>query len=254
MLQAITRQISRSINQCELTHIDREPIDLALAREQHRQYETALKKLGCNLTQLPEEPNLPDSVFVEDIAVVFPEVALITNPGTHSRVPERKKIAQALKPYRMLVWIEPPATVDGGDVLVLDKDVYIGLSSRSNQAGVEALQDALEAFGYRVHGFRLVDCLHLKSAVTRVGPRTLLLNPDWIAPAAFPDFKIIQTAPGEAHAANGLLVDATLIYPAAFPKTAERLRDAGIQLEVVDVSELAKAEGAVTCCSLVFKH
>ena len=181
MLQAITRQVSRSINQCELTHIEREPIDLGLAREQHRHYEAALEKLGCSLTQLPEETDLPDSVFVEDIAIVFPEVALITNPGAQSRVPERESLAQALKPFRKLVWIEPPATVDGGDVLVLDKDVYIGLSSRSNQAGVEALRSALDVYGYQVYGLVLKDCLHLKSAVTQVGPRTLLLNPDWIS-------------------------------------------------------------------------
>ena len=253
MLQAITRQVSRSINQCELTHIDREPIDLDLAKKQHRQYENALKKLGCSLTQLPEEPGLPDSVFVEDIAVVLPDVALITNPGAQSRVPERESIIQALKPYRKLVLVEPPATVDGGDVLVLDKNVYIGLSSRSNQAGVDAFQDALEIYGYRVHGLGLKNCLHLKSAVTQVGPRTLLLNPVWIDPAIFPEFEIIQTAPEEAQAANGLLVNETLIFPSAFPKTAERLRDAGIQLEFVDVSELAKAEGAVTCCSLIFQ-
>jgi len=253
MYQAITRQVSRSINQCELTHINREPIDLGLAREQHRQYEDALKKLGCSLTQLEEEPDLPDSVFVEDIAIVFPDVALITNPGAQSRMPERESLAEALQPFRKLAWIEPPATVDGGDVLVLDKDVYIGLSSRSNQAGVEAVQEALDAFGYRVHGLTLVDCLHLKSAVTRVGPWTLLLNLDWIDPAAFPGFEIIETAPGESHAANGLLVGETVIYPAAFPRTKARLRDAGIQLEIVDVSELAKAEGAVTCCSLVFR-
>lgn len=252
MLQAITRQVSRSINQCELTHIEREPIDLGLAREQHRHYEAALEKLGCSLTQLPEETDLPDSVFVEDIAIVFPEVALITNPGAQSRVPERESLAQALKTFRKLVWIEPPATVDGGDVLVLDKDVYIGLSSRSNQAGVEALRNALDVYGYRVYGLVLKDCLHLKSAVTQVGPRTLLLNPDWISEDVFPEYEIIQTVPGEPHAANGLLVKETLIYPASFPETASRLRAAGIQLEILDVSELAKAEGAVTCCSLVF--
>ena len=249
---AITRQVSRSINDCELTHLNRQPIDLELAREQHREYESALSRMGCRVIQLAEEPDLPDSVFVEDIALVFPEIAVLTYPGADSRLPERESVHQALIPWRPIRKIELPARLDGGDVLVMEKEVFIGLSSRSNRSAVESLQEILVEFGYTVRGVTLGDCLHLKSAVTQVGWRTLLINPSWIDPATFPGWEWIEIAPGEDHGANALLIGDRVLYPASFPRTAERLRDAGFPLEIVDVSELQKAEGAVTCCSLVF--
>src|SRR5512136_368692 len=135
-LIAITRQISPRFYECELTHLDRQPIDLDLARTQHRQYEAALRKLGCEVVSLPPEPDLPDSVFVEDVALVFDEVAVITRPGADSRKPETESIAQALAPYRTLFAIDAPGTIDGGDVLRVGKIVYVGLSSRSNPSGV----------------------------------------------------------------------------------------------------------------------
>ena len=252
--QSITRQVSRSINACELTHLDRQPIDLERARKQHQEYEKTLERMGCQVLQLPEEPDLPDSVFVEDIALVFPEVAVLTYPGADSRLPEQDSIRRALQPFRVIHQVEPPARLDGGDVLVLDKEVYIGLSTRSNTNAVEALQVILGEYGYHVQGVTLTDCLHLKSAVTRVWKNTLLLNSDWIDRGIFPDWVIVEVTPGEEYAANALLIGERVLYAAAFPKTAQRLRDAGFPLEIVDMSELAKAEGAVTCCSLVFEN
>ncbi len=248
---ALVREVSSAINQCELTHMAREPIDVRRARQQHAAYVAALQKHGYQVVVLPEAPDLPDSVFVEDMAVVLPEVALITHPGAASRRAEREAVANALRRYRPLLEIQPPATVDGGDVLVLDKSIYVGLSSRSNQAAVEQMQTGLARWGYRVHGLHVTQCLHLKSAVTRVGPQTLLLNPNWVSADAFPGFDAIEVHPDEPYAANALWLGDVLIYPAAFPKTAARLRQAGFTLEIVDVSELAKAEGAVTCCSVL---
>lgn len=249
---ALVREVSASINQCELTHVERMPIDVNLARRQHAAYVDALRKHGLEVTRLPEAPDLPDSVFVEDTAVVLPEVAVITNPGADSRKPEREAVAAALRRYRRLVAIEPPATVDGGDVLVLDKDIYVGLSTRSNQAAVDQMNQALAEFGYRVHGVRVEGCLHLKSAVTRIGPRTVLLNPAWVAPETFAGFDALFVHPDEPYAANAVWLGEVLIYPSSYPQTQAMLESQGYQLEIVDVSELAKAEGAVTCCSLVF--
>lgn len=249
---AITRAVSRSLGRCELTHQDRIPIDLDRARQQHAAYEMCLERLGCTLIRLPEMPNMPDAVFVEDTALVLDEVALITRPGAESRRAETASIAEALKPHREMVRIEAPGTVDGGDVLVVGRDIYVGLSSRSNGAAIDQMGQMLTPYGYRVHGIEVTGCLHLKSAVTEVAENVLLVNPEWINTSVFSRFEIIEIDPTEAYAANGLRIGESVIYPVTFPRTAKRLMKRGIGIEPVDLSELAKAEGAVTCCSLIF--
>lgn len=252
MLIAITREVSPSIAKCELTHLAREPIDLERARAQHREYEKLLAELDCKLTQLPAEPELPDSVFVEDAAVVLDELAVITRPGAESRRSETVSVADALQPYRKLFYIKPPGTLDGGDVLRIGKTLYVGLSKRSNREGIEQLHDILLPFGYVINGVKLRDCLHLKSAVTQVAENTLLINQAWTDTAVFQGFQLIEVAPSEPFAANALRVGDTVVYPAAFPETRQRLEKQGIRIRTVDASELAKAEGGVTCCSLIF--
>lgn len=253
MYYAITRQVSSSINQCELTHLARSPINLTLARQQHYAYETALETAGCQLIRLPEEPSLPDSVFVEDTALVLDEIAIITRPGAASRRPEMDSIAAALAPYRKLIEINAPATVDGGDVLRLGKSIYVGLSSRSNQQAVEQLTAALHMYGYQVQPIQVRDCLHLKSAVTQVAEDTLLVNPLWIDPSIFGNWNIVEIDPAEPYAANAVWIDDTLLYPDCYPATLHKLEAAGMKIYAVNVSELIKAEGAVTCCSLIFR-
>ena len=253
MLIALTRQISPRFNECELTHLDRRPIDLDLARAQHHQYEAALRELGCEVLSLPAEPDLPDSVFVEDVALVFDEVAIITRPGAHSRKPEAASIARALKTYRTLCTIEAPGTVDGGDVLPVGRTVYIGLSSRSNPAGVEQTQEFLAPYGYAVKGVEVTGCLHLKSAVTQVSDDKLLINPAWIDRRIFGEVKFIEVDEAEPSAANAVWIGDTVLYPSSFPRTQQRLEEAGLRLKIVDATEVAKAEGAVTCCSLIFR-
>ena len=249
---AITRDVSKSLGQCELVHQARVAIDLAVARRQHTGYETCLERLGCELIRLPEEPDMPDAVFVEDTAVVLDEIALITRPGAASRRLETESTAVALRPFRDILRIESPAFLDGGDVLVMGKDIYVGLSNRTNKHAVDQMRRWLAPYGYRTHSVEVSGCLHLKSAVTSVSERALLVNPDWINPGAFGPYEIIKVHPDEAHGANGLWIGRAVIYPLAFPRTAERLDKRGIRIEFVDLSELAKAEGAVTCCSLVF--
>jgi dimethylargininase len=253
MLVAITRRISPRFNECELTHLDRQPIDLDLARAQHQQYEAALRDLGCEVISLPPQPDLPDSVFVEDVALVFDEVAVITRPGADSRKPEAESIAQALAPYRTLCTIEAPGTLDGGDVLRVGKIVYVGLSSRSNQSAVEQTQEFLAPYGYTVTGVTMTGCLHLKSAVTQVSADTLLINPAWADRSIFGNMKFIEVDESEPSAANAVWINDAVIYPSSFPKTQRRLEAAGLRVKIVDATEVAKAEGAVTCCSLIFR-
>ena len=253
-LIAITREISPKIAKCELTHLERQVIDIDNARLQHQQYEDALAALGCQVQRLPVEPDLPDSVFVEDAAIVLDELAVITRPGAESRQPETESVARALQPFRKLAFIQPPGTLDGGDVLRIAKALYVGLSGRSNLAGIEQLRSILEPYGYSVQGVELHGCLHLKSAVTQVAEDTLVINPAWVDGQMFGDMKLIEVDPREAFAANAVWIGDAVIHPAAFPLTRQRLEDAGIKVQVVDASELAKAEGGVTCCSLIFRR
>lgn len=254
MVTAVTREISPRFAECEITHIERTPIDLDTARAQHAEYVNVLKQLGCNVIELPAEADLPDSVFVEDTAFILPEVAVITRPGADSRKPETESILRALMSLTRLVQVCEPATVDGGDVLVLGKSIYIGLSTRSNQVAIDQLNDMLGHYGYTVRGVPLHDCLHLKSAVSRVDDKTLLINKNWVDAGHFAGFDVVEVDPSEPAAANCLPIGETIIFPTAFPKARVRLEEKGYKVVTVDVSELAKAEGAVTCCSLILSN
>jgi dimethylargininase len=249
---AITRAVSRALAHCELTHLPRRPIDLALARRQHESYEQALRDAGCEVRQLAEQPDLADSVFVEDTAIVLDEVAVVTRPGAASRRDEIETIAPAVAAFRELVRIGAPATLDGGDVLTLGRTLYVGTSARSNAEGVAQLARVLAPFGYSVVAVPLRGCLHLKSAVTQVAHDLLLLNPEWVDAKCFPGCDAQAIDPSEPHAANALRIGEAVIHPASCPRTRDLLRHARIDVRSVDMSETEKAEGGVTCCSLVF--
>jgi dimethylargininase len=248
---AITRGVSPALARCELTHLERAPIDAGRAAAQHAAYERALAALGCEVVALSADPDLPDCVFVEDTAVVVDELAVITRPGAASRRAETTAMARELARHRPLAEIAAPGTLDGGDVLRLGRRVLVGRSGRSDESGIAQLAAHLRPHGYAVEGVSVSGCLHLKSAVTQVAPDAVLLNPAWVDPATFAGWRVIAVDPGEPHAANALLVGDAVVYPTAYPRTAARLATAGVRTVAVDVSELAKAEGAVTCCSIV---
>ena len=248
---ALTRRISPSIIHCELTHLERRPIDYQTALRQHAAYEACLEALGCRVQQLPGDPGMPDCVFIEDTALVLDEVAVITRPGAESRRSETAAVSEALAAYRSLYFIEPPGTLDGGDILRLGENLYVGLSGRSNMDGIRQLGSLLGSSGYTVQGVPLSDCLHLKSAVTQVAEDILLVNPRWIDPAVFGAWRLVEVDSQEPYAANALLLGEVVVYPSAYTRTAARLERLGLSLYRVDASELAKAEGGVTCCSLI---
>lgn len=248
---AVTRKVSSAMMRCELTHLQRTSIDVALAREQHHAYEQVLRDLGCRIESLPEEPELADSVFVEDTAIVLDEVAVITRPGAPSRRAETASIAAVLGKYRELVRIESPGTLDGGDVLRVERTLYVGASSRSNASGIEQLGALLQPFGYRVLPVAVQGCLHLKSAVTQVGADQLLINSRYVERGQFPGMHFIEVDEGEPLGANALMLGRDVIYPRSYPRTAEALQRQGIRVHTVAMSETEKAEGGVTCCSLL---
>jgi dimethylargininase len=239
------------MGRCELTHLDRTVIDVARAQEQHHAYERTLRSLGWRIESLPEEPELPDSVFVEDTAIVLAEVAVITRPGAPSRRPETASMAAALGEYRPLLRIEAPGTLDGGDVLRIARTLYVGVSSRSNASGIAQLGALLLPFGYHVLPVVVHGCLHLKSAVTQVAHDLLLINSRHIERQQFPGMRFIEVDESEPAGANALLIGADVVYPASHPRTAAMLQRHGIRVHAVAMSETEKAEGGVTCCSLL---
>jgi dimethylargininase len=247
---AITRDVAPSVARAELTHLARTPIDYQRAVEQHRQYRELLAKLGCKVIEIPADPRHPDCVFIEDTAVVFDNVAVITRPGAESRRDEIHEVAAVLSDYRRLAPIERPGTLDGGDVLVMDDRIFAGRSARTNDAGINELR---RLSGREVVAVEVTGALHLKTAITRVAPDTLLVNREWLDVAPFAKYSLIDIDPEEPFAANALLVRDTIIYPTAFPRTAARLRAHGLNVQLIDADELAKAEGGVTCCCLLLK-
>jgi dimethylargininase len=248
---AITRRISPSFDECELTHLQRVPIDLARAHAQHRAYERALIAAGGMILQLDTSAEMPDSVFVEDVAVVLPELAIVTRPGAASRRPETAAVAHTVAAFRPVQTIEAPGTVDGGDVLVAGRRVFVGVSTRSNDAAVAQIRAMLSPLGYTVCALEVGGCLHLKSAVTVVDDATLLVNPAWVDVAAFDGFSLVEVDESEPSAANALRLPDRVVVAAAYPRTAAAIERRGTRVERVEVDELAKAEGAVTCCSVI---
>jgi len=251
---AITRDVSASLGDCQLSFVPRAGIDVEAARRQHEAYRAALESLGCRVVALPAEDAMPDAVFVEDVALVLDEIAVMTRPGAESRRAEGDTIEPVLAAFRPVVAITGPGTLDGGDVLRLGRTVHVGESARSNAEGIAQLRALLAPHGYEVQGVPTRGCLHLKSAATQVADGVLLVQPAWVDPAVFADQRVIEVDPGEEHAANALRIGDGIVYPAAFPRTRRRLEEAGIAVTTVDLSELQKAEGATTCCSLVFRE
>jgi dimethylargininase len=253
VLTAITRAVSPSIVNCELTFVERNPIDLTKAQAQHTAYEHLLTKLGIHVHSLPAEPDLPDSMFVEDPAIVLDELAVILPLGTKSRQPEAESLAKALAPFRELAYITAPGAIEGGDVLRIDRTLYVGQTTRTNAEGIRQLAVILAPHNYKVVPVPVTGCLHLKSAVTYLGRNTLLANRPWFDTTPFATFQWIDVDPAESHAANALAIADTVIFPASFPQTRARIESAGFHVTSLDISELQKAESGLTCSSLIFK-
>jgi dimethylargininase len=252
MLTAITRAVSSAIVDCELSFIDRQPINLGKAREQHHKYQETLAKLGARVISLPEAPELPDSMFVEDPAIVLDELAVICTLGTETRRKEAASLAAALEKFRMLKHIKLPGTLEGGDVLRVGRKIFVGLTQRSNPEGIRQLAVILGMHGYDLTAVPVTGCLHLKSAVTRLGGNTLLGNRQWFDWKRLEGFDWVDVDPSEPHAGNALTIGETVVFPASFPKTRGKIVAAGFLVELLDISELHKAESGLTCSSLIF--
>jgi len=248
-VRAITR-LPGALDRAELTHVDRVPVDMARAAAQHAAYRAALARAGAEVVVLPALEGHPDCCFVEDTAVILPELVIATRPGAMSRQGEVARIAPHLPADRPHVTIAAPGTLDGGDVLVVGRDIFIGLTLRSNAEAVTQVANAAGAHGYRVTGVPLAKALHLKTAVSALADDLVLVNTDWLDPAIF-GRRHLASAPGEPFAANSLTVGGT-VFHATGPATLARLAAAGFAVEFLDISEFAKAEAGLTCLSLIY--
>jgi dimethylargininase len=253
-LLAITRPVSASLAQCQISFIERLPIDLSLARAQHAGYERALEALGVRLLRLPPADDLPDATFVEDTAIVLEELAVIPIMGAPSRRPEVVDVARCLAAYRTVHRLEPPATLDGGDVMQVERTLYVGVTVRTNRAAIDQLQAILEPSGYRVVPIVPTGCLHLKSACTYLGRNMVLANPAWFDVSGLEGVEVIPVAADEPFAANAVEVAGRLLYASDFPRTRAALEQRGFEVIPVDTAELRKAESAMTCMSIIFEE
>ena len=253
MWTAITREVSPTLNQCELTHLERQPIGLERAVAEHHGYQQCLRDLGLHVITLPAEPEYPDAMFVEDPVVVLDEVAVMARMGAASRRGEADSLARELAPHRPLRWMREPATLDGGDVMRVGRTLYVGLSERTNAAGIQQLAAETEGFGYRLCPVEVRGCLHLKSGASWLGDETVLLHRPWVDAGAFAGMRLIDVAEGEEWGANVLLVGNTMLVAAGFPRTAEAIRGLGRQVKTLEIGELMKAESGLTCSSVIFE-
>ena len=248
----MTRAVSPGLADCELTFLARQKIDVAKAIEQHQGYEECLERLGVRVIRLPAAPDLPDSVFVEDTAILLDELAVITRPGAKGRRAETESVADALSAFRPLKFIRPPATIEGGDVMRIDRTLYTGLSARTNREGLSQLREIVEPHNYRVETIETAGCLRLKTGCAYLGRQTILANRNWINVQTLAGFDLIDVPEDEPRAANTLTIGDTVLTPGGFAKTRALIEERGFKTLVIDISEFQKAEAGLTCLSLIF--
>lgn len=250
---ALTRLPGGELEHCELGFRARQPVDDALALAQHAAYRAALAELGFEVVALPPLAGRPDAVFVEDVAIALEGVAVLGRPAPASRRDEVAALEPELAARTPLVRIDPPATLEGGDVLAIEDVLYTGQSTRTNHAGLKQLAHLVLEHGYRVKAVGVDRCLHLRTGCTWLGRETLLANPAWVQTARFgAGWHLLEVDPREPFGANAVAVGGRVLFPASAPRTAERVAGAGFDVVLVDLSELEKMEGGPTCLSIRF--
>ncbi|MFT5286638.1 MAG: dimethylargininase [Planctomycetota bacterium] len=252
MRHAIVRTPGSELTGGERSFLDRIPIDFELALRQHQSYIDSLTRLGCEVTVLPALDNFPDAPFVEDMAIVLPDVAVITRTGAESRRGESASVDQALQPHRSLVRMEAPACLDGGDVFRVEGTLFVGQSTRTNHAGLKQLAHLVLEHGIRVKAVEVSECLHLRTACSWLGGNHMLVNPNWIRSDRLDGYDAIEVHPDERFAATALVVGDVVLMSAACPRSIDRVREAGYEVLAQDISEFEKAEAGLTCLSLLF--
>lgn len=254
-MRALTLLPSTTMNEtnCELTYVQPQPIDTVLALKQHANYCAALEKLGFEVTRLPANEDLPDSVFIEDPVVVLDDLAVLTLPGSASRVGEVPNIEAEIRKFRRVERITPPGTLEGGDVLCIGQRIFVGISTRTNLAGFNQFREYVAPLGFEVVPVRVPGALHLKTAVTALDDSTLLINKEWIDSAPFKGFQMFNVPLTEPFAANIIGVGKRVLMHEGFAGTRAMVEALGFEVLPLNISEFLKAEAGLTCMSVRFR-
>ena len=231
----------------------RTTINVPLARAQHETYRRHLTKAGYAVEQVPSSDDYPDCVFIEDVAVVIGSIAVIARPGAPSRRGEVPAVAGVLADRFDLIHIEEPATMDGGDVFVINDTVYAGLSSRTNRSGVDQLAVVAQEQGFDLVPVEISEVLHLKSAVLPIDDETVVVTPDTVDETSLEGLHILYEDEAERHGFSALpMLNGSVLVTASAPRTAARVSAAGFEVKHLDVSEILAADGGLTCMSILF--
>ncbi len=249
---AVVRDVPDTFDRAITPHEPTERIDVERARRQHEQYCQALERLGLELIRIAADDRFPDCPFVEDTALVLDDVAIITVPGAETRRGETAAVEEVLEDLKTVHRIEAPATLDGGDVLLIDDHLYVGTSSRTSPLAAEQLGQILADTRYDVIPVPVAGILHLKSACTYLGDDVIVHLPGHLDDDFFSRYKRITVPRNEAHAANCLSINGTVLVPAGAPETRGRIEAAGFDTLEIDISESHKAGGGLTCSSIIF--
>lgn len=249
---AITRKPGINFNQGITTSNLGAP-DFFKAMAQHAEYVKTLESEGITVKNLESDINYPDGCFVEDTAVIFPEAAIITNPGAASRKGEIVTINKILNTIKELHFIDHPGTLEGGDVLKIEKKFYIGISERTNKEGIRQFAEITKKFGYETYAISLEEILHLKTGIAYIGNNTIIGWPGVLKQPEFAQYQKIEIPPDELYASNCIrLAEDTLIIPKGFPKTNTILSNLNYKVIELDMSEFEKMDGGLTCLSLLY--
>lgn len=249
---ALTRRVSPSITRCQLTYMERDVIDLDRARRQHAAYEDALRAMGATVVSAPAHDDQPDCVFVEDTALVLDGVAILARMRRPSRAPETELLHHLLATQRPVEVIQAPGAFEGGDAFVVDKTIFIGLSTRTNAEGVEQVRAIAAEHGYTTVAVETPGCLHLTTGASLLTDGLILANPRWVDIDKFKPFEVLPVDESEPWAANTLRLNGQTLMGDCFPRTRERIEARSVRTRTTDISEFMKAEAGLTCMSLLF--
>jgi dimethylargininase len=248
---AVVRGVPSTFDQAITPSGPAVPIDVRLAREQHLRYCSALRGAGLALIKIESDDRFPDCVFIEDTAVVVGDKAIIAEMAAQSRRGETDAVERRLSEFLKIDYIEPPGTLDGGDVLRIDARIFVGLSKRTNREAADQLATILGPDGFEVVTVDVRHVLHLKSACTHVGEDLILLRPGYLDEAAFDAYRTIIVPDSEPHAANCLSINGRVLIPTGAPRTRAMLNEHGYTMVELEISESRKAAGLLTCSSII---
>jgi len=249
---AIVRDVPSTFHRAIRPDDSDQPIDVVLARKQHEAYCGALEATGLDLLRVEADDRYPDCLYVEDTALVVGESAFIAPMAALSRRGESVGVEARLRETKRVQYLAPPATLDGGDVLRIDRHIFVGLSQRTNVHAADQLRATLRGEGYEVTSVSVRNILHLKSACTYLGSGTVVMIPNYLDEQPFAGYQKIPVPVEEAHGANCLAINGVVLVPAGAPETRARIEEIGFVTEEIDISESRKAGGGLTCSSIVF--